>query len=304
MDYQKEYKAAVTNKIKSDTLKAFKYTAGEFISWMGGKTTVADQLSAFLQKIPHSVFVDSFFGGGAEFWAKSKSKYNIINDKNDNLFNLLDVVSHNLNDLLFFIFHTVKSAERFKQWKKLYASKDWKKIDKVERAGIYLYLIFFSVNNDENAMGFSYSRLQTGVSYGSSQMYVRLIRACEKLQGVSIFNQDFSWIVKKFNNDKWGTVLFFFDPPYVKTDTGLYYKHSAREGEGGMTLHRRLFSCCKEIDEAGNYFFITYDDAPIVRTMYKGFNIIPFEITYGSNSKTATEIIVTNSTYHKQLDLF
>lgn len=307
IDYQEEYKKVVVNKIKSDTQRSFRFSIGEFISWMGGKTKAAKELAGLLNHIPHDVFVDSFFGGGAEFWAKNKVKHNIINDKNENLFNLLEVIQNNLNDFLYFIFHTIKDKSKFDEWKKLYKSNKWNELDKIQRAAIYYYLMFFTVNSDETSMGFSYSKLPN--TYNTTSMYVRLIRTCEKLQGVSIYNKDFSWIERRFNNDKNGKVLFFYDPPYVVTNKGNYYKHSAKEDsrkqtKNEMSLHYRLLNCCKRIDQKENYFFITYDNVPIIRTMYKDFNIIPFQIQYGSNAKLATEIIITNSNWHKQMEMF
>lgn len=302
-DVNSGYKQTVLKDIYGKTKKGFRSTAGEFIKWMGGKTSVAKDLASMLHKIPHTYFVDCFIGGGAEFFAKNKAKFNIINDKNDNLINLYEQVRNNLDDLMVFLYNTFRSHETFLNWRKLYNSKNWSELSNIERAGIYYYLISHSVNSDETIMGYSHlgSSTKSGRNtFGNDAFFATLIRARNKLQGVQIYNKEFSWIVKKYNikSDK-EKRLFFFDPPYYITNDGRYYKESANTG-----LHNSLVLSCREIDKNENIFFITYDNVPQIRSKYKDYNIVPFEIHYGSNNTKATEIIITNSNFDKQMDFF
>ncbi len=295
-----DYKQKVIESIYSKTDKGFRFSVGEFITWMGGKSRVAKDLAALLHKIPHTHFIDCFAGGLAEFFVKNKVKYNIINDKNDNLINLYEQTRDNINDLMFFLYNTLRSQEQFKKWKLLYKSKDWNKLNNIERAGIFYYLISMSVNSDENAMGYSLTGKQ-GKKFGNDAFFATLIRARNKLQGVQIYNKDFGWVVKKYNKkSEKDKVLFFFDPPYYVTNTGKYYKHNAT-----FDLHKSLLLNCREINKQENYFFITYDNVWQVRNMYKDFNLLPLKIDYGSAKQSkATEIIITNSNFDKQGDLF
>lgn len=295
-----DYKQSVIEDIYSNTNKGFRFSVGEFITWMGGKSRVAKELASLLHKIPHTTFVDCFIGGGAEFFAKNKVNNNIINDRNDNLINLYKQTRENIDDLMFFLYNTLRSQEQFKKWKLLYKSKDWNKLDNIERAGIFYYLISMSVNSDENTMGYSLTGKQ-GKKFGNDAFFATLIRARNKLQGVQIYNKDFGWVIEKYNKkSEKDKVLFFFDPPYFVTNTGKYYKHNATSD-----LHKSLLLNCRKINKQENYFFITYDNVWQARNMYKDFNLFPLEIDYGSAKRSkATEIIITNSNFDKQGDLF
>jgi len=58
------------------------------ISYYGGKTNL---VSTILKLIPdHKIYTESFFGGGAIFFAKDPVESEIINDKNNLIINFYE----------------------------------------------------------------------------------------------------------------------------------------------------------------------------------------------------------------------
>ena len=60
------------------------------ISYYGGKQTMLPYILPLIPK--HEVYTESFFGGGAVFWAKEQVKTEIINDFNANVYNFYKVL--------------------------------------------------------------------------------------------------------------------------------------------------------------------------------------------------------------------
>jgi DNA adenine methylase len=259
----------------------------------------AKEISAMCARFPHDIYVEPFAGSAAVFFAKAKAKEdNVINDINNNLVNLYRVIRDDLENFLFFIFHTVKSSVEFKEWKKLYGSKNWLDLPDYQRAGIWFYLMTNAFNTDETNLSFTHKSSNKGITYGRMQ---NIIRTSEKLQGVSILSQDVNKVIAKYN--KFKNVLFYLDPPYIVADTGIYYKHVFNQKN-----HEFLKLSCDSIHQRGNWFIISYDDVPLVKQLYKDYNIHEIEFQYSmmlkETGKIKNELIITNSNFAKQMDLF
>jgi DNA adenine methylase len=299
-DLAKEYKSAVIERIKDKTSgKGGNTTAESFISWVGGKSRVAKEISAMCARFPHDIYVEPFAGSAAVFFAKAKAKEdNVINDINNNLVNLYRVVRDDLENFLFFIFNTVKSTEQFKEWKKLYKDYKWDELPDHVRAGVWYYLMTNAFNTDETNLSFAYKSSSRGITYGRMHS---LIRTAEKLHGVTVLNQDVNKVITKYN--KFKNVLFYLDPPYWIANTGVYYKHVFSRKH-----HEFLKLTLDSVHQRDNWFIISYDDVPEIRELYKNYNIHEIEFQYSMMlEETGTiknELIITNSNFAKQMDLF
>jgi len=83
------------------------------ISYYGGKQSL---VSKILPLIPeHSIYIEPFFGGGAVFWAKQKSKTEVVNDVNMNIVNFYEVLKHNYFDLRKKVEATLHSRDTYKK---------------------------------------------------------------------------------------------------------------------------------------------------------------------------------------------
>lgn len=93
----------------------------------------------------------------------------------------------------------------------------------------------------------------------------------ELLANVEIWNTSFEETMSNLTKDS----FIFLDPPYARQeDSGLY-------GKGGDTHkgfpHRELADLCKTLECP---WLMTYDDSVIVRQLYAGCNLVPFQFDY------------------------
>lgn len=112
----------------------------------------------------------------------------------------------------------------------------------------------------------------------------------KRLRGVTIENKSFEDLITTYDNDE---AFFYCDPPYVDTES--YYKNT---GGFGKKEHELLAQTLSNIN---GKFLVSYNDHPLIRELYKDFNIRvtkEIEYTLGKNAhgttKKVREIYITN----------
>lgn len=293
----KSYKEVVINDIYQKTKRAPKISTDGFIGWIGGKKRIAKELISIMP--PHETYVELFMGSASVFFAKKKAKYNIINDINNNLVNLFRIVAGlRFEDFLFHLFHTLHSPIMFRQHQRMLKDKGlqkWHELPEELRAAIYFHLNINYFNNDMQGAAFAYNYSDVNLT-----VFQQLIRSREKLRGVLIENKDWLELLKKYNKPN-KNVLFFLDPPYVVSDSGIYYEHTFKEQD-----HKWLATQMKQANAMNNMFLITYDNVPLIRELYKDFEQHEISFTYSSmlgNNKKAKELVITNFEKNKQMHI-
>ena len=61
--------------------------------------------------------------------------------------------------------------------------------------------------------------------------------------------------------------FYYFDPPYHKTFTN-YNAKGFTEQDQATLAHK-----CREIDRAGGFFMLSNSDTPLIRDLFRGFNV-------------------------------
>ena len=301
-DAKKQYKKAVVDhniKKARRLIVEKKISVTGFIGWLGGKKRMSKELIGIMPN--HEFYVEIFMGSAAVFFAKPKARFNIINDINNNLVDLYNVVSNfgeEFDNFLFLIANFLKSREQFESFKKTYGSKKYHELPRYERAAIFYYLNVHTFNNDMAVMEFTHKWEDF-----TKTLCAQLILSRDKLTNTIVENMSYVDLIKKYNQKK-RNVLFFADPPYVVADSGIYYEYVFDEDD-----HRFMAFQMKEIDRKGNKFIITYDDHPLIRELYKDFNVMEWEYTYSAanlnaGKKKQMELVITNTTANKQGNLF
>lgn len=103
---------------------------------LGNKQNIAKQIIKYF--LPHECYIEPFFGAGGLFFKKDKAKYNILNDLDDDVFNLFFVLKNNFNELK-------KEIEDLIVHKSLFEYFKINKFeDKIKKALRFVYLSNFS----------------------------------------------------------------------------------------------------------------------------------------------------------------
>lgn len=253
--------------------------------WAGGKFYALKLLRPFWM-IEHDEYREPFLGGGSVFWAKPKVKYNWINDIDEGLINtLLFISDFEKRDKLLKLFESEleSSKENYQVVKTL------SPVNELERVYKYYYLnrTSFSGKMTNPSWGYKPKR-----SLPPHRWKERIIPCSEKLQGVKITNSDFEVVI---NSSPLGSrVLIFLDPPYFIPDKHTHYVKSFDKID-----HFRL---AESLKSTKFNFFLTYDDCPEIRELYKWANINEVSFVYrldnskdnGNRRKFGNELIITN----------
>ena len=197
-------------------------------SYYGGKSRIATQIVPHIMAIPHTVYVEPFFGGGAVLYAKSKinrgnSDYysEAINDLNKQLITFWRVAREQPKELARWIELTPCSQEEHREARKIYNNPSEYSDLKVAWA------IYIQCNMSfANGIGKGWGTAVIGRNLAATWVNraARLPECFERLKDVYIGCEDALSFIKRFDCPHG---LIYADPPYPDTNQGHY---------GGYTL--------------------------------------------------------------------
>lgn len=184
------------------------------ISYYGGKQSM---LKHILPLIPiHTTYVEPFFGGGAVFFAKPISKFEVINDYNGNVVNFYLELKNNYLELKKLVEATPYSREVYKQALTIYHSPYI--FTPVHRAWAFWVC---------TSQGFS-NKVGSWRSSGATSKEVQMLEnkkmsfteeLSTRLNLVQIECKDATDLIKKLDAPE---TFFYVDPPYVDSNQGHY----------------------------------------------------------------------------------
>lgn len=119
----------------------------------------------------------------------------------------------------------------------------------------------------------------------------RLKQAAEVALKIIFFCEDYSFLVDLCGKD----VLLFLDPPYFSMKKSKLY---GKDGILHTTFDHELL--LKKLNKCNHRFMMTYDNCEYIKSLYKDYYMIDWELQYGMNSfckKKASigkEILISN----------
>ena len=245
---------------------------------MGNKSKIAEMIQS---KFPeHKVYVEPFFGAGGMFFNKRKAKYNIVNDYDNDVFNLFNVVMHRKDDFIEAFVKMPVHEGLLKHWKQN------KETDEILKA---LRFIFLS--------NFTYMGAGASMCFGTENpkgIILKNIDATQKyLENVQFANRDFRSFFEQLRERNSDDTFIYCDPPYLETMDN--YSHSFTEQDAND-----LFDCL--IESKCKFAYSEFDHPFILEQAEKrGLNVITIGERQNLKNRK-TEILVTN--YKKPLSLF
>lgn len=216
-----------------------------------------------LECIPmHEGYCEPFTGGGSIFFAKMKTKRNVLNDLDIELVNCYLHIRDHVEDLINLLDGISATKELHSFYKNEYKPKN-----DLERAFRWFYL---------NRISYSGIMRMQNCYFGYGEKYSmrpenwakHLRKVSQKLQDVQIFCLDFEKLLEQIDKD----LFLFVDPPYFNADQDKFYNVTF-----GHDDHIRL---AKVLKEANLKFLLTYDDCVEIRELYRWCTIVTKEWFY------------------------
>jgi DNA adenine methylase len=186
------------------------------ISYYGGKQNM---LGHILPKIPqHQSYVEPFFGGGAVFWAKDPSPFEVVNDISNRLMTFYKVLKYDFEEIQKLVDETFHSRAQHRESDELYISQKSEVTRQIECA----WSVWVQSNMSFGTMiggGFGYDR--SGKS--ANRLFNKKNRFTEeyqsRLKNVTIESYDVLKVIRAYDGPD---SFFYLDPPYVSSDQGPY----------------------------------------------------------------------------------
>lgn len=237
--------------------------------YVGGKTNLADWI---LRRLPeHTTYVEPFGGSAAVLLNKPRSMIEVFNDRDGDVVQFFEVAREQPDELAAWCARTPFSEELHEQWvQEFYNGK--RPSDPIERAGKFLFLRYTQfAGKYHGPSGFKRDTprarsSESGVWRGVSD---RIAAVCDRLQGVSIQNDDFSEVIGRYDSPE---TVFYCDPPYLDKE-GTYLVDGFE--------HQALADALSEIE---GYALVSYTDRP--EGLYSGWVEVTREFGHDAGNRT------------------
>lgn len=185
------------------------------ITYYGGKQTMLKHIMPLIPK--HEIYVESFAGGAAVFFAKQPSAMDVINDLNGELINFYRTVVSNFDELKREVDRTLHSRTQHETAWFIYNHPD--DFTNVQRAwAVWVLSKMGFAGQLSNSFGFDKSegRHPRKVAFAKEAFTIELRK---RLEIATIESDDAFKVIARYDTPE---TFHFIDPPYVGSDMGHY----------------------------------------------------------------------------------
>jgi len=211
-----------------------------FFPYPGGKAQYADWI---IEHFPnHECYVEAFGGGAGVLFNKPRSKIEVYNDINGDVWNFFDVFNRRPDDLTDRLEDVYYAEPQFRDW------EDADPDDPIERAARFFFFRYANWGSKLEPAGFRRMKHRS-VADQFRDAVEDLSDKADRIHGVTIERLDWADVVDKYDS---ADTLFYFDPPYVGPGDDLY-------GHDGDFDHDRFVDRLPDVD--GDWV-VSYETLP------------------------------------------
>jgi DNA adenine methylase len=243
---------------------------------LGNKSRVANKIIKHFPE--HRIYVEPFFGAGGMYFNKPKAKYNILNDLDDDVFNLFMVTKNRKKELIQYLNETPYSQSLFNYW------KTHKEDDEIAKAVRFLFLSNFGYMGKPETFLLSCEK--------SFKILVENIYGLEDYSRAKFSNMDFRKVITKLklrHKTEAEETFIYNDPPYLET-TNNYSTETWKEKDVVD-----LFKVNMEMADRGCKFAISEFNHPFILKQANEHGLEVIEIGERCNLKNRRiEILIVN----------
>lgn len=170
----------------------------------GNKRRIAEQIIRYFP--PHRLYIEPFFGAGGLFFAKEKAPFNLLNDKDEEVYNLFQVVLSRTRELVALWERTPVHQRLFDHWKRHPESNP------LRRALRFLFLSNLSILGGLRSMRF--------FNGGTKRLFLERVHDCQRtLADCEFLCTDFRKVLALVKGSARKRSAFVYcDPPYLDTE--------------------------------------------------------------------------------------
>lgn len=242
---------------------------------LGNKKRIASKLFTYFPQ--HVMRITLFFGAGGEFFELPRAQYNIINDLDQDVFNLFWCITEQESSLIEAIKYTPIDDTLLKHWRHYVPN------DRIQQA-----VRFLLISN------FTYLGKGDTIRYGlgnEKKNLITEIKKCRLALGDSrIMSEDFRNVIPKISFSPKvlpkSKAFVYMDPVYL--DTEHFYKVPKWTEED-------TFDCFEIMENSGIKCAMSEFDHPFVlrEANKRGMNVIPIQNRRNIKNRR-TELLITN----------
>ena len=252
---------ASLRKVHSDT--STQTRAKPFLKWVGGKTQLLPQIFELFPK-NFNRYHEPFVGGGAVFFNLQPNKA-ILSDVNPDLIQAYQMIRDDVDSVI----AELKQHRAEEAYYYSVRETDVAELSAAEAAARIIFLNKTCFNGLYRVNRRGKFNVPFGKYANPTICNEKNLRAVsDALQGVDIRLQSvFELDTRVKKND-----LVYFDPPYVPVSPTASFTSYTKQGFGEHQ-QRELADLFGRLVSKGAHCFLSNSDTPLVRELYKDFNI-------------------------------
>ena len=265
--------------------------AKPIIKFVGGKSQMLDTIKEMLPPT-YNRYYEPFLGGGAVL-LELNPKEAYVNDINSKLINMYIQIREDVEGVIEQLAFLDNMHETAADPKKYYQDVRFifnkVKMKSVEQAARFIYLNKHCFNglyreNSKGEFNVPFNGKLTGGSFDAEH----LREVSKQIHDVMFMNGDFEDCVYYADKED----FIFMDPPYDNSFTD----YTAAGFERDQQV--RVANMFKKLSDKGCYCMLTNHDTPLIRELYKDYNIkvidVRRSINRNGNDRKGKEVIITN----------
>jgi len=248
------------------------------LAYIGGKSKLSETI---IKNIPeHISYCEVFAGAAWVFFRKPPSKYETINDLDQDLVCFYRVLQNHLEEFLKQFKWLLSSRQWFEDWK---CQQEAGGLTDIQRAARYYYL-------QRHCFAGRVRNRTFGMNGPLRRPRINLLRLEEELSEVHlrlcrVFIENLPWesFIPRYDRS---TTFFYLDPPFYKSPV---YNHNLEPDDYG-----RLAAVLSKIR---GKFLLSINDVPEMRRVFDAFKLRPVTLNYTvkkEGQSKGNELIVTN----------
>jgi len=240
---------------------------------LGNKKAIAHKIIPYFP--PHDCYIELFAGTGAMFFAKPQAKYNILNDIDEDIYNMWQVVKFQKQELITELENLIIHEKLWKDYKKIVPE------DKVFRAALFLMYSNFGYMGDVGTLHSSFDN-------SKENLINKIQTVFSKIQNVKFTSGCFRKVYNKLHIrgvEHKKQCFIYADPPYYGTTNNYSNSFTLQDTQD-------LF---KILVDSKIRFALSEFDNPKIIEIAESYNLNIHIIGERRNMKNRrTEILITN----------